>query len=440
MKTVVLVWFFFARILTGQEFLFANHYTEQLTTNQHTSEVYFLEYFQVNGYYKANLRDMTVEPSGFTCLPVFPYKTNKMIYRENDTLHLIDFDRKSHRLLPTTDSINYTEIDNMFSPNGELVFIGYYIYSFKDSSMYPIKYKPYHSRVRWSSDSTFIVLHRYSNSFGLFLLEYSNTGSQKDTVFKFNPDTYDHNCDWDYDAKRQKLYYSTYEPGTITSLIAKVHAFDRAAQRDSIIFEFPKDKDPNCHLYTPGAYITDMLWSGNYSRLAFLLDYTLDAPETDIYTYWPDSNKTTRVTDGCMHLGRKFKIYWANDDTLIYCDVTQGGLYGIRVRGITAVDKEDELIKPTGYSLANYPNPFNGSTVIECSVPVHESGELQIFNTLGKNIRNFSLVGLKAGKNRISWDGKDFTGNSIGSGVYFAVFRPEKSSSPIKPLKLLYLK
>ncbi|MBI5727112.1 MAG: hypothetical protein HY965_04635 [Ignavibacteriales bacterium] len=306
--------------------------------------------------------------------------------------------------------------------------------------MYPIKYKPYPSRVRWSSDSTFIVMHRYSNSGGFFLLEYSSMGSQKDTVFKFDPNTYNQNCGWDYDAKRQKLYYSTLEPGTITSLTSKVHSFDRASQTESIIFDYPKDRDPECPLWGPGTRIHEIRCSGNYEKIAFMMDFYLDIAASNLYIYWPDSNKTATLTNRCYHSGSKLIINWANDDTLIYSDGMRGGLFGIKVPGLTAVDKEDELLKPAGYWLANYPNPFNGSTVIECSIPLHESGELHIYNTLGKIIREFNIAGLIAGRMRILWDGKDYNGNSIGSGVYFAVFRPEKSSSPIKPLKLLYLK
>ena len=79
----------------------------------------------------------------------------------------------------------------------------------------------------------------------------------------------------------------------------------------------------------------------------------------------------------------------------------------------------------TSYQLGqNYPNPFNGYTKIPIYLKSQNlsgtaNGTLQIFNLLGKQVRNFNLSLITSGKNEIQWDGKDNLGNSVASGPYF---------------------
>ncbi len=66
----------------------------------------------------------------------------------------------------------------------------------------------------------------------------------------------------------------------------------------------------------------------------------------------------------------------------------------------------------------NYPNPFNHSTIIKYATPVDGKIEIEIFNLLGKTIRNW-VNSYEAGYHTVTWDGTNQTGDLVSSGVYF---------------------
>ncbi len=84
------------------------------------------------------------------------------------------------------------------------------------------------------------------------------------------------------------------------------------------------------------------------------------------------------------------------------------------------VDNDDELAAPAQNLLEqNYPNPFNPSTTI--SFQVKDPGlpaSLTIYNSKGQAVRKlFSGI---PGRSQISvsWDGRDSSGEPVGSGIY----------------------
>ncbi len=93
---------------------------------------------------------------------------------------------------------------------------------------------------------------------------------------------------------------------------------------------------------------------------------------------------------------------------------------------------------PTEYALSqNYPNPFNPTTTISFDLPKQSSLILEIYNILGQKVR--TLVNgevLEAGYYKITWDGTDSKGATVGSGVYFYRVVADKFTS-IKRMMLL---
>ncbi len=75
---------------------------------------------------------------------------------------------------------------------------------------------------------------------------------------------------------------------------------------------------------------------------------------------------------------------------------------------------------PTQYNLYNnYPNPFNNATIIKFELPRRELCSLVIYNMLGQKIKALIDSEYEAGIYSIPWDGTDFNGNSVVSGIYF---------------------
>ena len=78
--------------------------------------------------------------------------------------------------------------------------------------------------------------------------------------------------------------------------------------------------------------------------------------------------------------------------------------------------------QPTRFDMAAFPNPFNLSTTIRIALPVApkaETADIQIYNLLGKRVRNFRFDLPKGSSSlQFTWDGASNDGGSLPSGVY----------------------
>ncbi len=134
----------------------------------------------------------------------------------------------------------------------------------------------------------------------------------------------------------------------------------------------------------------------------------------------------------------------AEPDTSYYedTDLTPGNNYYYR---IAAVDNQDNLsdyseeleVVTTGIEggwgaemptitaiQSNYPNPFNSQTTIIYTVanlgPLPAQINIDIYDIMGRKVRNLVNERRGAGKHRITWDGRNDSGSECPSGVYFA--------------------
>jgi len=74
---------------------------------------------------------------------------------------------------------------------------------------------------------------------------------------------------------------------------------------------------------------------------------------------------------------------------------------------------------PRAYELAqSYPNPFNLTTTIQFQLPEDAHVALRIYNTLGQEVRTLVDKPMEAGYQRVLWDGRDNSGDEVGTGIY----------------------
>ena len=66
----------------------------------------------------------------------------------------------------------------------------------------------------------------------------------------------------------------------------------------------------------------------------------------------------------------------------------------------------------------NYPNPFNPSTQIAIDLPEDAYTELTIWNVMGQQVATVHSGNLNAGRHKITFNGRDATGNMLSSGMY----------------------
>jgi len=75
---------------------------------------------------------------------------------------------------------------------------------------------------------------------------------------------------------------------------------------------------------------------------------------------------------------------------------------------------------PVGFELhGNYPNPFNPITGIHFSLDAYDQLDIMIFDVQGNLVKNLFSGTLPSGRHSINWDGKNETGISLSSGIYF---------------------
>ncbi|MDZ7268105.1 MAG: carboxypeptidase regulatory-like domain-containing protein [candidate division KSB1 bacterium] len=85
----------------------------------------------------------------------------------------------------------------------------------------------------------------------------------------------------------------------------------------------------------------------------------------------------------------------------------------------TPTHVEEAASVPVTFALQqNYPNPFNPETMIQYELPQRVEVTLKIFNALGQEVRTLVQKVQEPGVYRVTWDGRDNRGVTLGAGIY----------------------
>ncbi len=85
--------------------------------------------------------------------------------------------------------------------------------------------------------------------------------------------------------------------------------------------------------------------------------------------------------------------------------------------------------------LSNSPNPFNPQTTISYYQPTDSPLQVQIFSPAGELVRSLGAGRTSSGRQSVIWDGRNASGQSVASGVYF--YRLNQPDSPRRKMVLL---
>jgi tetratricopeptide (TPR) repeat protein len=105
---------------------------------------------------------------------------------------------------------------------------------------------------------------------------------------------------------------------------------------------------------------------------------------------------------------------------------TYAKVHGKSLSNYPALEKTNSLteVMPKSYSLlGNYPNPFNPTTNISYDLPELSKVEITIYDVLGREVRTFDISSQSAGRQFVTWDGRDNEGEEVASGVYLYHFK-----------------
>ncbi len=78
-----------------------------------------------------------------------------------------------------------------------------------------------------------------------------------------------------------------------------------------------------------------------------------------------------------------------------------------------------ELLPNRYHLYANYPNPFNPTTVVAYDLPTVTQVKLEVFNVLGQHVATLVDEEQTAGRHQAQWDSRDSQGNIVSTGIYF---------------------
>jgi hypothetical protein len=101
---------------------------------------------------------------------------------------------------------------------------------------------------------------------------------------------------------------------------------------------------------------------------------------------------------------------------------------------------EDETLDHNqNFQLRSFPNPFRISTKITFALSAGNgyNTQIEIYNIKGQLIRKLKLENVISGNYEVVWDGKNESGYSISSGLYFCKI---KSGTSIQTTKLMIVK
>ena len=105
---------------------------------------------------------------------------------------------------------------------------------------------------------------------------------------------------------------------------------------------------------------------------------------------------------------------------------------GIVVVGDASIEPGDSSPDCSAGSFTGFPNPFRRDVKLQFRVPaptdgrggIIEQSEFRIFDCTGREVRSFEIT-LSPGEHVITWDGSDWKGRNVPSGVYFCRYPVE---------------
>lgn len=86
---------------------------------------------------------------------------------------------------------------------------------------------------------------------------------------------------------------------------------------------------------------------------------------------------------------------------------------------------ENESNLPSGYTVSNYPNPFNPVTQIKFTIPIASHVSIKIYDLTGKLVSTL----LNSELHQAGYYSVDFDGSSLASGVYFYTIEVRQAGS-----------
>lgn len=182
---------------------------------------------------------------------------------------------------------------------------------------------------------------------------------------------------------------------------------------------------------------------GKCTTTAFNSPTILNLGNSDWYCYYADADAFLVSNPGHYLTHDEFVVdeeVWLTPDDVAqgYDTVVETAIAWIDSQ-VTNIPKPVTAEVPASYQLGqSYPNPFNPSTTITYQVPRQSDVRIEIYNTLGQQIRMLLNDRKEPGAYEAVWDGRNDSGAQVGSGVY--LYRMVVEGDFVQTRKMILLK
>lgn len=196
--------------------------------------------------------------------------------------------------------------------------------------------------------------------------------------------------------------------------------------------------DKSSLILDPGALLVDQFLAGMIVPNKFLNNFPSGLSNiSNIISFGPQDktmNRASIITINSDYLSLDARLYqyydnqWHNiggiiNDKSISAETSIFGKFVI-LEGNEHLPEATQLIIPKEFALhPNFPNPFNPITTLSFSLPEVSSVSISVIDILGRTIWSQEKNNLSPGTHRLIWTGKNKTGQSVSSGVYFIEMR-----------------
>ncbi len=79
---------------------------------------------------------------------------------------------------------------------------------------------------------------------------------------------------------------------------------------------------------------------------------------------------------------------------------------------------------------------MRGAGQIRLDLPRLQNAEVRVVDATGRTVRDLASGPLGAGTHAIAWDGRDFRGRAVPSGVYFVLARATDGTAVSRWIRL----
>ncbi len=149
----------------------------------------------------------------------------------------------------------------------------------------------------------------------------------------------------------------------------------------------------------------------------------IDRVQYDGGTNWPDPTGASMYFTGDPGEDNDIGSMWAVSD--LPWEGSAGDFGTPNYANTAAAIEHTSLSIPENFSLSNYPNPFNPSTMLIWNLDTDCKVELTLFAINGQKIITLVNGFQVAGQHQVKWNGTDYSGKHVSAGVYFAQLKTE---------------